>query len=197
MVPHRPLPSRAGEEGQPAGPARGQSPAPRPGPPRGRDLRRGRTRRDVGRGCDPAAGCQRAASHGQSAGSAEAVRGDRRGGVGRPPPPFAKQAAESEPVSSSSASALSSRTGWPSRMRFSLRLASPLRYGRRRTTGEDMRPTKLPLAAALGLSLLSCAQQQPTSSPQDLAYCAKLSQLYIDANASSPSMAGGTPDAAG
>ncbi len=60
-----------------------------------------------------------------------------------------------------------------------------------------MRPTKLPLAAALGLSLLSCAQQQPTSSPQDLAYCAKLSQLYIDANASSPSMAGGTPDAAG
>ena len=68
------------------------------------------------------------------------------------------------------------------------------------TTGEDMRPTKLPLAAALGLSLLSCAQQQPTSSPQDLAYCAKLSQLYqryIDVNASSPSMAGGTPDVAG
>jgi hypothetical protein len=32
-------------------------------------------------------------------------------------------------------------------MRFSLRLASPLRYGRRRTTGEEMRPTRLLLAA--------------------------------------------------
>ena len=85
-------------------------------------------------------------------------------------------------------------------MRFSLRLASPRRYGRRRTTGEDMLPTRLLLAAALGLSLLACAQQQPTSSPQDLAYCAKLSQIYqryVGANASSPSMAGGTPDVAG
>ena len=63
-----------------------------------------------------------------------------------------------------------------------------------------MRPTRLPLAAALGLSLLACAQQQPTSSPQDLAYCAKLSQIYqryVGANASSPSMAGSTPDVAG
>ena len=59
---------------------------------------------------------------------------------------------------------------------------------------------RLLLAAALGLSLLACAQQQPTSSPQDLAYCAKLSQIYqryVSANASSPSMAGGTPDVAG
>jgi hypothetical protein len=85
-------------------------------------------------------------------------------------------------------------------MRFTLRLASPFRYGRRRTTGEGMRPTRLLLAAALGLSLLACAQQQATSSPQDLAYCAKLSQIYqryVGANASSPSMAGGTPDVAG
>src|SRR3981189_1660717 len=42
-----------------------------------------------GRACAAAAGCQRAASHGQPAGSAEAVRGRRRGGVGRPPPPCA------------------------------------------------------------------------------------------------------------
>ena len=36
--------------------------------------------------------------------------------------------------------------------------------------------------------------------PRDLAYCAKLSQIYqryVGANASSPSMAGGTPDVAG
>ncbi len=57
---------------------------------------------------------------------------------------------------------------------------SPLRYGRRKNHGETMRPTRLLLAAALGLSLLARTQQQPqpTSSPKDLAYCAKLSQLY-------------------
>jgi hypothetical protein len=85
-------------------------------------------------------------------------------------------------------------------MRFSLRLAIPLRYGRRRTAWEDMRPTRLLLTAALCLPLLACAEQQPTSSPQELAYCAKLSQIYqryVGANASSPSMAGGTPDVAG
>jgi hypothetical protein len=71
--------------------------APRPGPPRGRDLRRGRTRHDVGPGCDQAAGCQRVASHGPPARSAEAVRGDRRGGVGRPPPPLAKQGLQASP----------------------------------------------------------------------------------------------------
>ena len=64
-----------------------------------------------------------------------------------------------------------------------------------------MRPTILLLVAALGLSLLACTQQpQPTSSPQDLAYCAKLSQLYqryVGANPGSSSMSGVTPDVAG
>lgn len=56
------------------------------------------------------------------------------------------------------------------------------------------------LAAALGLSLLACAKQQPPSSPQDLAYCARLSQLYqryVGADPSSSSMAGVTPDVQG
>lgn len=56
------------------------------------------------------------------------------------------------------------------------------------------------LTAALGLSLTACAKQQPPSSPQDLAYCAKLSQLYqryVGADPSSPSMAGVTPDVQG
>lgn len=63
-----------------------------------------------------------------------------------------------------------------------------------------MRPTRVLPAAALGLSLLACTQQQPTSSPQDLAYCAKLSQLYqryVGANPGSSSMSGVTPDVEG
>ncbi|MFO1083737.1 MAG: hypothetical protein U1E21_04170 [Reyranellaceae bacterium] len=59
---------------------------------------------------------------------------------------------------------------------------------------------KILLAAALGLALLACAKQQPTSSPQDLAYCAKLSQLYqryVGADPSSTSMAGVTPNVEG
>jgi hypothetical protein len=63
-----------------------------------------------------------------------------------------------------------------------------------------MRQTRLPAAAALGLSLLACAQQQPRSTPQELAYCAKLSQLYrsyVGANPGSSSMDGVTPDVAG
>jgi hypothetical protein len=67
-----------------------------------------------------------------------------------------------------------------------------------------MRPTKLLLAAALGLSLLACTQQRPTtsspSSPQDLAYCAKLSQLYlryVGADPASGSFDGVTPDVVG
>ncbi|MEI7874774.1 MAG: hypothetical protein WCK95_21780 [Alphaproteobacteria bacterium] len=71
-----------------------------------------------------------------------------------------------------------------------------------------MRPTRLLLAAALGLSLLACtqpqttgpSQKQTTSSPQDLAYCAKLSQLYqryVGADPSTSSMDGVTPDVIG
>lgn len=63
-----------------------------------------------------------------------------------------------------------------------------------------MRPTRLLIAAALGLSLLACTQQQPTSSPQDLAYCAKLSELYqryVGANPASSRMDGVAPDVAG
>jgi hypothetical protein len=63
-----------------------------------------------------------------------------------------------------------------------------------------MRPIGALLAAALGLSLLACAQRQPASSPQDLAYCAKLSQLYqryVGADPGSSTMAGVTPDVAG
>ena len=70
-----------------------------------------------------------------------------------------------------------------------------------------MRPTKLLLAAALGLSLIACTQQRPAtsspsspSSPQDLAYCAKLSQLYmryVGADPASASFDGVTPDVAG
>jgi hypothetical protein len=36
-----------------------------------------------------------------------------------------------------------------------LLVIAAFRYGRRRITGEDMRPTRLLLAAALGLSLLA------------------------------------------
>jgi hypothetical protein len=64
-----------------------------------------------------------------------------------------------------------------------------------------MRRSRLPVAAELGLSLLSCTQQQqPRSTQQDLAYCAKLSQLYqryVGANPVSSSMDGVTPDVAG
>jgi hypothetical protein len=64
-----------------------------------------------------------------------------------------------------------------------------------------MHPTRLLLAGALGLSLLACTQQpQPPSSPQDLAYCAKLSllyQRYVGADPGSSSMGGVTPDVAG
>ncbi len=61
------------------------------------------------------------------------------------------------------------------------------------------RPVPL-LTAALGLSLLACTQQQPASSPQDLAYCSQLSQLYlryVGADPNSASMAGVTPDVQG
>jgi len=59
------------------------------------------------------------------------------------------------------------------------------------------------------LVLAACANQPPaspppgpppTNSPQDLAYCAKLSQLYqryVGADPSSSSMAGVTPDVRG
>lgn len=63
-----------------------------------------------------------------------------------------------------------------------------------------MHRPQLLLAAALGLSLLACAQQQPASSPQDLAYCGKLSQLYqryVGSDPSSSSMAGVTPNVEG
>ena len=64
------------------------------------------------------------------------------------------------------------------------------------------RPVPL-LTAALGLSLLACSQQQPASSPsspQDLAYCARLSQLYqryVGADPDSSRMAGVAPDVQG
>ena len=69
-----------------------------------------------------------------------------------------------------------------------------------------MHPTRLLLAAALGLSLLACTQPQTrtttttTSSPQDLAYCAKLADLYqryVCANPGSTGMDGVTPDVIG
>lgn len=69
-----------------------------------------------------------------------------------------------------------------------------------------MHPSGLLLAAALGLSLLACTQPQSqrqrttTSSPQDLAYCAKLSELYqryVGADPSTSSMDGVTPDVIG
>jgi hypothetical protein len=65
------------------------------------------------------------------------------------------------------------------------------------------------LAAALGLSLLACATQQPakpppgpppTNSPQDLAYCAKLSELYlryVGPDPNSANMGGVRPDVVG
>lgn len=68
------------------------------------------------------------------------------------------------------------------------------------------RPVPL-LTAALGLSLLACTQQQQPaspasspSSPQDLAYCARLSQLYqryVGADPNSSRMAGVAPDVQG
>ncbi len=68
-----------------------------------------------------------------------------------------------------------------------------------------MRPTRLLLTAALGLSLLACTQPQTrtttaTSSPQDLAYCAKLADLYqryVGPNPNSTGMDGVTPDVIG
>lgn len=59
-----------------------------------------------------------------------------------------------------------------------------------------------PLAAAVaGLSLLACAQQQqPASSPQELAYCARLSQLYqryVGPAPAAGNMGGVTPDVQG
>lgn len=68
-----------------------------------------------------------------------------------------------------------------------------------------MHPTRLLLAAALSLSLLACTQPQTrtttaTSSPQDLAYCAKLSDLYqryVGANPGSTGMDGVSPDVIG
>lgn len=55
--------------------------------------------------------------------------------------------------------------------------------------------------ATVGLSLLACAQpQQPASSPQDLAYCARLSQLYqryVGPDPAAGNMAGVTPDVQG
>ncbi len=68
-----------------------------------------------------------------------------------------------------------------------------------------MRSTRLLLAAALGLSLLACTQPQTRttttpSSPQDLAYCAKLADLYqryVGADPSTSSMDGVTPDVIG
>ena len=63
------------------------------------------------------------------------------------------------------------------------------------------------LAAALGLSLLACAKQQPASSPQgppstpqDLAYCEKLSELYqryVGPDPNSANMGGVRPDVIG
>jgi hypothetical protein len=57
----------------------------------------------------------------------------------------------------------------------------------------------------LGVPLIACAHEQlqqpgPRSSPQDLAYCAKLSQLYlryVGASPGSESLAGVTPDVDG
>ena len=66
-----------------------------------------------------------------------------------------------------------------------------------------MRSTRFPLIAALGLSLAACAQPQTTkatSSPQDLAYCAKLSELYqryVGADPASSRMGGVAPNVAG
>lgn len=63
-----------------------------------------------------------------------------------------------------------------------------------------MRRSGFLLMAALGLSLAACQTQRQPSSPQDLAYCAKLSQLYqryAGADPSSSSMAGVTPNVAG
>ena len=63
-----------------------------------------------------------------------------------------------------------------------------------------MHQVRLLVTAALSLSLLACTQQQSRSTPQDLAYCAKLSQLYqryVGANPGSSGMEGVTPDVAG
>ena len=67
------------------------------------------------------------------------------------------------------------------------------------------RPTLL-LTTAFGLSLVACANQQPASSPQqpsspqDLAYCAKLSELYqryVGPDPNSANMGGVRPDVQG
>ena len=62
---------------------------------------------------------------------------------------------------------------------------------------------RLAAPVVLGLSLLACAQprqQQQASSAQDLAYCARLSELYnryVGANPNSTTTAGVTPNVAG
>lgn len=68
------------------------------------------------------------------------------------------------------------------------------------TRVHEMHPSRLLLATAVGLSLLACTQSQPTSSVQDLAYCAELSRLYyryVGPNPNSPSLAGVTPNVEG
>jgi len=72
-----------------------------------------------------------------------------------------------------------------------------------------MRRPALLLTAVLGLSMVACARQQPTaspqqpqspSSPQDLAYCAKLSELYqryVGPDPNSANMGGVRPDVQG
>lgn len=63
------------------------------------------------------------------------------------------------------------------------------------------------IALALGVTLMACAQQQQqqpqqqvTNSPQDLAYCAKLSALYqryVGPDPNSRTMGGVVPDVVG
>jgi hypothetical protein len=95
-------------------------------------------------------------------------------------------------------------------LRASSLLAIPIQYRE-----DDMNPTRLLLTAALGLSVIACTQPQTnrttttgtttpsppiTNSPQDLAYCAKLSQLYlryVGADPNSGSFDGVTPDVIG
>ncbi|WP_395708333.1 hypothetical protein [Reyranella sp.] len=72
-----------------------------------------------------------------------------------------------------------------------------------------MRRPALLLTAVFGLSLVACERQQPStspqqpqspSSPQDLAYCAKLTELYqryVGPDPNSANMAGVRPDVQG